>query len=233
VAALRTGASARSPMPPMPRRARAGRAANPADDPHRQPDCAGVAVELRGRSAPPRHQTVRRRHRHRTAAGYEMISATRDSYGAHLTCCFRRRRGAVTEAEEVGDQCFSAFTEHRLRMELHTPPGTLPVAHPHQATVVLTPGQGLQHRWQSCGIDREAVVPDDRERLRQAGKGPGPAVTYPRGLAVTQLRRRSDAGPQQVAEHLMAEADSEDGELRRSLQDRRADPRLLRASGAG
>ena len=75
-------------------------------------------------------------------------------------------------------------------------------------------------RGQRLALDRERVIADHREALRQRGVDAAAVVAQHIGLAVHQAPRADDLAAERRADRLVAEADAEDRQLAGELADR-------------
>lgn len=115
------------------------------------------------------------------------------------------RRPLRGEGEEVGQQLVAVGAADRLGMKLQTPQRKSAVAHTHH-DAVLGPRQFLEVVGERC--DGQGVVAHDLERRRDAREEVSARVMYVGDAAVHGLGRVDDRTAEEVAEALVAKADT-------------------------
>ncbi len=118
---------------------------------------------------------------------------------------------AIGQRVEVFGDRPAVLGGDRLGVELDAPhrPGAVLDPHHH---AVLRPGDLVPLRAHRAG-DRQRVVANDREVLRDAGEEAGLVVADAAEAPVHRHRRGADAAVEQVADPLVAEADAEHRDL--------------------
>ncbi len=137
-----------------------------------------------------------------------------------------RRLAALGELVEVAHQCRAVRRRHRLGVELDAPQRPAPVFDPHHDAVV---GPGADVAVGAHAGDRQRVVADHREALRDVGEEAAAFVVDLADPAVHRLRRALHFSVEHLAEPLVTEADAEHRDLAEA-QDVVADAEVVPAA---
>ncbi len=97
-------------------------------------------------------------------------------------------------------------------MELHSLDGQLPVSQAHDDAVGGLGGD-LEDVGQRVSVHDQGVVPGGLKRVGHVGEDAHPGVEDGRGLAVHELGGGDDTTSVDLADALVAEAHTEDGQL--------------------
>src|SRR6202035_4682725 len=144
----------------------------------------------------------------------------------YLTPSGRRVPGRG-DIEKVLQQQMAVLRRDALGMELHAVHRQLRMSKPHHHAVVGIGGHGELAR-HARSLDHQRVIARRLERRVDAAKNSGAVVADLRQLAVHLGRCAHHLATKSVADRLVAEADAEDRDFRRSLRDQaEADAGLL------
>src|SRR5450755_3517483 len=111
-------------------------------------------------------------------------------------------------ADEVAQQRVTRRGADRLRVELHTLDGKLPMTHAHDQAVVA-PGGDFQRVREPGSGDHKRVVSGRHERVIEPVEHAGAGVMHGTYLAVHNGRRAHHLASKGNADRLVAEADAE------------------------
>ncbi len=105
-------------------------------------------------------------------------------------------------------------------MKLDALGGVSPGADSHQFVLVGRPCGLLELLGEVCRVHDQAVIPRGGKGVRQPGQQPLPVVPDFAGLPVHQSIGPDDLGPERLGDTLVAQTDSEDGNLPVEVSDK-------------
>src|SRR5690554_3758554 len=145
----------------------------------------------------------------------------------------RALSGSTRRCEKIAQQLVAMLRSYGLRVELHPLYRQMAVTQAHDQPI-FTFGRHLKTGWKVAARNRKRVIAGDGHRRRDAVKNSLPVVGDGTELPVQRLRCALYAAAERLANRLMTQTDTQQGNNPcRLLDQRKANSGLIRITGAG